>query len=433
MLAVADATAAAVGALYLGSLVNAPGLALWLVVLAPVSILLAKLHGLYDHDHRELRHLTVDEMPQVFVWAIGVVVTMALALTLRPGKLVDISEAARVWLVVSISDLFLRGAARFLWRKVTPPERAIIVGDGPMARATSRKVALFPDVHTVVVAEVPDVENDLEELTALLSPAVDRLIIASDVLDARAVVALVPLCREANVKLNVISPLSDVLGGARLSRLAELPFLDYNTADIPRSTLLLKRAIDIGVSAIALAVLAPLFALIGLVIRLDSRGPVFFRQLRAGKDGRPFRVFKFRTMVADAEDRLGDVVALDELREPVYKPRDDPRVTRVGRPLRRTSLDELPQLINVLKGDMSLVGPRPEMLHMVERYEPEHRFRLSVRPGMTGPMQVFGRGELTFPERLAVERDYIENQSIRRDLRIIGMTASAVIRGTGAF
>jgi lipopolysaccharide/colanic/teichoic acid biosynthesis glycosyltransferase len=117
----------------------------------------------------------------------------------------------------------------------------------------------------------------------------------------------------------------------------------------------------------------------------------------------------------------------------MFKLRDDPRVTRVGRLLRRTSLDELPQLVNVLRGDMSLVGPRPEQTELVDRYLPEHRFRLLVRPGLTGPMQVFGRGELTFEERLAVEREYIENLSLGRDARILALTFSAVVHGKGAF
>ena len=144
-------------------------------------------------------------------------------------------------------------------------------------------------------------------------------------------------------------------------------------------------------------------------------------------------MYKFRTMASDAEKRLGEVVSLEDLNEPMFKLRRDPRVTRFGRRLRRYSLDELPQLFNVLKGDMSLVGPRPEELQLVERYGPEHRFRLEVKPGMTGPMQVCGRGELTFAERLAVEHDYIEHMSITRDLRILLLTIPVGLRGTGAF
>ncbi len=144
-------------------------------------------------------------------------------------------------------------------------------------------------------------------------------------------------------------------------------------------------------------------------------------------------MYKFRTMVADAEARLSEVVSLQQLREPMFKLKRDPRMTRVGRVLRRTSIDELPQLVNVLKGQMSLVGPRPEQVDLVERFDPEHRFVLAVKPGITGPMQVFGRGNLTFEERLAVERDYIENLSLGRDFRILAMTIAAVFNRQGAF
>jgi lipopolysaccharide/colanic/teichoic acid biosynthesis glycosyltransferase len=158
---------------------------------------------------------------------------------------------------------------------------------------------------------------------------------------------------------------------------------------------------------------------------------VLFVQQRAGRHGVPFRLLKFRTMQVGAERSLEEL--LHELPEPMFKLRRDPRVTRVGRVLRRLSLDEIPQLWNLLRGEMSLVGTRPEQLELVERYGPEHRFRLEVKPGLTGPMQVLGRGELTFEERLAVELDYVENLSIGRDLRILARTPVSVIRGTGAF
>jgi lipopolysaccharide/colanic/teichoic acid biosynthesis glycosyltransferase len=173
--------------------------------------------------------------------------------------------------------------------------------------------------------------------------------------------------------------------------------------------------------------------LIAIAIKLDSRGAVLFAQLRSGKDGAPFRMLKFRTMVADAEILLPGLVQLDRLPQPAFKLVDDPRVTRVGRFLRRTSLDELPQLSHVLLGEMSLVGPRPEQIEVVERYEPAHRFRLVVKPGLTGPMQVFGRGRLDFDERLSVEREYIENLSLGRDLRIVALTLRAVVAGAGAW
>ena len=144
-------------------------------------------------------------------------------------------------------------------------------------------------------------------------------------------------------------------------------------------------------------------------------------------------MWKFRTMRVGAAEELTDLVAIEELEDPMFKFRSDPRVTRVGRLLRRFSLDEIPQIWNLLKGEMSLVGPRPEEVAIVSRYRPEHMFRLSVKPGLTGPMQVYGRGELTFQERLAVELDYVERLSIGRDLRIIALTPLTVIRGKGAF
>jgi lipopolysaccharide/colanic/teichoic acid biosynthesis glycosyltransferase len=144
-------------------------------------------------------------------------------------------------------------------------------------------------------------------------------------------------------------------------------------------------------------------------------------------------MLKFRTMRTGADKQVSELVRLDELDEPMFKLRDDPRVTGVGRVLRRLSLDELPQLLNVLSGQMSIVGPRPEELGLVKRYKPEHRLRLAVKPGMTGPMQVNGRADLTFAERLALELNYIENLSLGRDLRLLVQTASAVARRNGAY
>src|SRR5436305_1767600 len=218
-----------------------------------------------------------------------------------------------------------------------------------------------------------------------------------------------------------------------LTHIADLPLLDYNTWDISRTTVGLKRAFDIAVALVALVVTLPLFLLSGLAILVESGLPIFFRQTRGGEHARPFQMLKFRTMVRDAEAMLPELVCFDELADPMFKLKADPRVTRVGGVLRRTSIDELPQLINVLRGEMSIVGPRPEQLDLVERYAPEHQFRLAVKPGITGPMQVYGRGELTFEERLAVEREYVENLSLARDIRIVLMTLPAVVGRRGAF
>ncbi len=175
--------------------------------------------------------------------------------------------------------------------------------------------------------------------------------------------------------------------------------------------------------------LAPFIA---LAIKFDSDGPVIFKQERVGVEGKPFVLYKFRSMNENAELELANLVDFDALQEPVYKQKDDPRLTRVGRFLRRWSLDEMPQFWNVLKGDMSLVGPRPEETRFVERYEAWHRRRLAIKPGMTGPMQVKGRGDLPLDTRVQLDLDYIENYSIGRDIKILLETLPAVIRGSGA-
>jgi lipopolysaccharide/colanic/teichoic acid biosynthesis glycosyltransferase len=195
----------------------------------------------------------------------------------------------------------------------------------------------------------------------------------------------------------------------------------------------MKRAMDVVVSALGLIVLSPLLVAISVLILADTGRPVLFRQRRAGKDGVPFTMIKFRTMDADAEQRLGELVDLATLDQPSFKIQDDPRVTRTGRFLRRTSLDELPQLFNVLVGSMSLVGPRPEEEAIVALYDDRQRMRLGVKPGVTGPMQVYGRSDLTFEERLAMERDYLDNLSLVTDLAILMRTPGAIVRGEGAY
>ena len=196
---------------------------------------------------------------------------------------------------------------------------------------------------------------------------------------------------------------------------------------------ILKRCLDILLAGLGLLVFLPFLPLVALAIKLDSPGPVFHRQERAGENGRPFMLFKFRTMVADAEKRLADLINPDELAEPAFKLRQDPRVTRVGKFLRRSSLDEVPQFWNVLRGEMSLVGPRPEETWLVARYNDTQRQRLAVKPGLTGPMQIAGRGELDFKTRLELELDYIQHYSLRKDLWILLKSIPVVISGKGAF
>jgi exopolysaccharide biosynthesis polyprenyl glycosylphosphotransferase len=434
VLAAADvATALAVSASFF-VIEHDLGLAFWSTVYVPVWIVLAKLHGLYDRDQRTLRHLTIDELPSIFGWAVSASALLAGLLMLAPGVTLPIATLAQCWLIAVMAALVFRSVARFLWRKAMPAERAIVVGGGALGAAVHRKLALFPDTHAVVVAELD--QDRIDELCADrdLRGAYDRVILAASEIEEHHIAALVDLCRREGMKLSVVPPARGMFGTAvQLKHISDLPVIEYNTWDVSRSTLLLKRVLDVVVSAVALVLLSPLLLAIALGVVLDSGWPIFFVQTRAGVGGRPFPMVKFRTMVPSAEEMLQDLLPFESLTEPMFKLKNDPRVTRFGARLRKTSLDELPQFLNVFVGHMSLVGPRPEQIELVERYEPEHEFRLSVRPGLTGPMQVYGRGRLTFEERLAVEREYIENLSLGRDIRILAMTLPCVMAGDGAY
>jgi lipopolysaccharide/colanic/teichoic acid biosynthesis glycosyltransferase/GT2 family glycosyltransferase len=202
---------------------------------------------------------------------------------------------------------------------------------------------------------------------------------------------------------------------------------------IPGWKRITKRLVDVVGAVVGLLISIPLVAIAAVAIKFDTPGPAIYHQVRIGEDGRPFRIIKLRSMVQDADTQLESLIDLDSLPEPVYKLADDPRVTRVGRILRRTSLDEAPQLLNVLRGDMSLVGPRPEEERIVQLYSDEQRRRLAVKPGLTGPMQINGRGNLTLHERLKLEINYIDNYSLLHDFEIILRTIPAILRGNGAY
>jgi lipopolysaccharide/colanic/teichoic acid biosynthesis glycosyltransferase len=194
-----------------------------------------------------------------------------------------------------------------------------------------------------------------------------------------------------------------------------------------------KRVLDVVAAVVLLACLLPLFLVVAFLIELDTRGPVFYRQQRVGRDGRPFRMVKFRSMQRGADRQLVQLLPLNETDGPMFKLRCDPRVTRVGRVLRRLSIDELPQLFNVLLGDMSLVGPRPALQREVDQYAAWQRHRLDVLPGLTGLWQVSGRSDLSFEDGMALDLQYVAQRSLLLDMAIIAKTIPAILRCRGAY
>jgi exopolysaccharide biosynthesis polyprenyl glycosylphosphotransferase len=419
---------------------------LWALVFSPSWILVLKLHGLYDHDHRRIRHSTLDEVPtSVSATALGILVLNGL-LAISPGEAMGASSAILVGALALAGSLAGRAGLRVGWHRLTGMANGIVIGSPQAADVIARRVAIHPEARLQLVGYLgPDSNGSGGGSLARLGgvpdiPAVahrhqvERVIVAEDDMSDAQAERMIRDCKAAGLALTFLPRHHVLLGpGVELNRLAELPVVDFRFSAPPRSTLMLKRLMDIAVSGSALILLSPLFLATSLLILLDSGSPVLFRQTRAGKGGRPFRMLKFRTMVSDAELRLGELVNLAQLDEPAFKIPNDPRVTRVGRVLRRFSLDELPQLLNVLRGEMSLVGPRPEEEAVVALYDERQRTRLTVKPGLTGPMQIYGRGDLTFEERLAMERDYLDNLSVAGDLAILMRTPLAILRGHGAY
>jgi exopolysaccharide biosynthesis polyprenyl glycosylphosphotransferase len=312
-----------------------------------------------------------------------------------------------------------------------------------MVDMVARRVSTHPETRLALVGYLSQEDDTATELPRLGSIAdisrvahdyeIERVVVTEQEMGEAAAERLIEECKAEGLALTFLPQHYGLLGpGIELNRLAELPVLDFRFSDPPRSTVAMKRAMDVAVSGLLLALLSPFLLAVAVAILLDSGRPVLFRQRRAGKDGKPFTMVKFRTMDADAEERLGDLVDLEKLDQPAFKIADDPRVTRIGQRLRRSSVDEIPQLINVLAGSMSLVGPRPEQESVVALYDERQRGRLAIKPGLTGPMQVYGRADLTFEERLAMERDYLDNLSLLTDLAILLRTPRAVIRGEGA-
>src|SRR4051794_6067536 len=321
----------------------------WAAAFGPAWILVAKLHGLYDQDHRRIRHSTLDELPALFSAAvIGTVVVGVLAhVTPAPG----LSDTA---LIVLAGTAFavgasLRGLTRQIWHARRPPEKSALVGSGGAMRRLSRRIETHPEVHLSLIGYFGDSQasgpnggaNGANGQMACLGPrseliavaeqrGLEHILVAEESISTDELRELIGDCKRFGLSLTLVAPNAELLGpGIQLNRLGELPLLDFAFSDPPRSTEALKRGIDIVVSAGMLLLLAPLLVVVAIAIKLDSRGPVLYKQVRVGKEGRRFVMLKFRTMVQGADSRVGEVVDTGALAEPSFKVRNDPRHTRI--------------------------------------------------------------------------------------------------------
>jgi exopolysaccharide biosynthesis polyprenyl glycosylphosphotransferase len=317
--------------------------------------------------------------------------------------------------------------------------RILVVGTGPISDRLISRLRRCPD--TLVVGRVDDNAVPGAEVLAGLSDlpdvcakhAIDRVIVAfPNTSDAIVLEALRKL--EGQVPVSEIPRYFEMHNWrTEAEELQGLTLMHLPTVSLAVSERIMKRLMDVTLATCVLLLAFPALLLIALAIKLDSRGPVFFRQERIGRAGKPFRIVKFRSMTADALQLRDTVTPLNEVDGPLFKMEKDPRVTRVGAFIRKTSIDELPQLINVVRGEMSLVGPRPLPTEESDRIHGAALARLDVKPGITGLWQVCGRSDLTYADLEHLDSVYVRSWSLRWDLRIIAQTPKAVLGRTGAY
>jgi exopolysaccharide biosynthesis polyprenyl glycosylphosphotransferase len=431
-----------------------PTVEVGLFVLAlPFFVLFAKLQGLYDHDEERTDHTTPDDLVGVFF-----LVTTGTWLFFATTNVFNLASPSverltLFWALSIVLVALFRGTARMVCRhSVSYLQNTIIVGAGEMGQRIGRKLMAHPEYGLTLVGFVdqeplelhpelqhPLVLGELDELPALVHALdVERVIIAFSRGRDEDVLPLIRDLGDNDVQVDIVPRFYDVVGsGVDLHDVEGLTLVGLRPLHLSRSSRLLKRSMDVAIAALALVLLAPLFAIVAVAIMLDSHGPVFFRQVRVGVRGRPFRIWKFRSMRADAEALKAEVAGLNMHRNgdgpQMFKVPDDPRITRVGTFLRRWSLDELPQLINVLAGEMSLVGPRPLILDEDEHVHDWGRKRLDLKPGITGLWQAKGRSEIPFEEMVRLDYLYVTGWSPMTDIKLALQTIPTLFRERQAY
>jgi exopolysaccharide biosynthesis polyprenyl glycosylphosphotransferase len=419
-------------------------------------LVIGGLDGVFHVDDRRIDCSTSDEIFTItrtvglWIW----IVFGIDALLTSPGA-PSVSEPIFISLVAIPTILLTRGLTRWVIRKQAwYAQRVVIVGTDADRERVRRTVERHPEYGLKVVGEtesrvaLPGIPDHTDQNGEEREPLhIDPLIALVVERDADRVIfgsAYHPALEERTEALRFLAEHAvhvDIVPGdsdafridAELHHIEGLPLVTLPFPHRPRYASAVKRGVDVVVAAAALLLLSPLLAACALAIRLDSPGTVFFRQPRVGRNRATFSVFKFRTMVIDAEELKPGLAQLNQRDDRMFKIPEDPRITRVGRWLRRYSLDELPQLVNVLRGEMSLVGPRPLIAVEADLVDRRYEARFEVRPGITGPWQVFGRSDIPFDDMVKLDYTYVTNWSVGYDVKLMARTLSAMLAGRGAY
>jgi exopolysaccharide biosynthesis polyprenyl glycosylphosphotransferase len=432
-LAVADMAAAALALPLALGVIGGDRLRLLYLLLIPMIVLTSKVLGLYDHDELVVRKSTLDELPRLvnlastftlLVWA-----TRHFSVVGSPATW----DMVALWITLAASLSGGRLLARKYATFVSPIERCLVLGD---ARAYARLRGPFAHHRGVLLVGCFGLDRALTDSSALhrlaSSEGVHRIIIAPDeTLAPEYTLELVRRAKATGLRVSLLPGILEAVGSSVVcDDLGGVTLLGVPRFGLTRSSMAVKRGFDLVGTCVLLLVGAPIMAFAAALIRLDSKGPAFFRQTRVGRDGVHFEMIKLRTMVDEAEALKADLMALNET-QGLFKIAEDPRITRVGRWLRRSNLDELPQLFNVLRGEMSLVGPRPLVLDEDIRISGLDRRRLHLKPGMTGPWQTLGSKRVPLAEMVKVDYLYVANWSLWNDVKILVRTIPQVVHARG--
>jgi exopolysaccharide biosynthesis polyprenyl glycosylphosphotransferase len=434
-LAFADALAAAASIVVTTTVLGRDSLRPTFLVVMPLIVLAAKLQGLYDHDDLVIRKSTLNELPGM----VNLATLFTLVIWLSRHVIVigapTTTQLLALWCLLIATILFGRVVARAYARQRSPIERCLLVGS---PRVHQRLAAKFEHggADAVLVDSIPvgRVATDHDLLSRVARDlAVQRVIVApSDHTDPELTMDVVRAVSASGLRVSLLpSALGAAGSSVAFDDLGGMPLLGVSRFGLSKSSTAIKRSFDLVGACVALLVFAPLMSMLAVLIKLDSPGPVLFRQTRVGRNGHHFEMLKLRTMTDNADLFKDELRDRNEATGGLFKIANDPRVTRVGRLLRNLSIDELPQLINVLRGDMSLVGPRPLVIEEDEHVTGFDRRRLHLTPGMTGRWQILGSARIPLPEMVKIDYLYVANWSLWADVKILLETVGFVLHGRG--
>jgi len=438
-------------AVHLGMLpeIDPPGFQLyWNGALGGAAIVLAVFSYLGAYRHRRRFVRDADYTTAIRACTIGMVLEVALSFFTKSthySRLIFALSWGNSIVLFYVTIWILGRIQRILVRKGLAVTRFVIIGLSETAQAFKRRLEADAELGKEFVGYISaqaytsigptQILGTISDLGSVIQHRhVDEVYIASKDIEESAILEILDHCSARRAQVHMLSDLYELIHGrTTVEQVSGVPMVSLRDVSLRKRQEMIKRGMDIVLALVLSTIAIPAAIILGVAIKLDSRGPIFYSQVRVGKNGRRFRMFKFRSMSIGAEEKIDEIRDMNEASGPIFKIKEDPRVTRIGRLLRRTSLDELPQLYNVLSGEMSLVGPRPPLPSEVASYETWQHRRLTVHQGMTGLWQVSGRSLLSFEEMMNLDVYYIENWSIWLDLLILLRTIPIVFLARGAY